>query len=75
MAKKSIEGGEDLDESMRQLLAIQAMEAGKPFPPHFMGRPGGPMVQYPNGGMLAGGDPNGSGKVGMCIALGLYEQF
>lgn len=62
MAKKSIEGGDDLEESMRQLLAIQALESGKPFPPHFMGRPG-PMG-YGMGGMPMGGDPNGSGKVG-----------
>lgn len=67
MTKKGIDGGEDMDhlpESMRQLLAMQAMEAGKPFPGHFM-RPGGPMAAYGSGGMLMGGDQGGSGKVGM----------
>jgi hypothetical protein len=65
IAKKGLDGTEDLDgipDSMRQLLAMQAMEAGRPFPRHLMGRPGAPM-QYGNG-MLMGGDPNGTGKVG-----------
>jgi hypothetical protein len=68
MAKKGIDNGEDCDnipESMRQLLAMQAMESGKPFAPHLLGRPQGPMAQYGNGSMLMSGDPNGSGKVGM----------
>jgi hypothetical protein len=68
MAKKGIDNGEDCDsipESMRQLLAMQAMESGKPFAPHLLGRPQGPMAQYGSGGMLMNGDPNGSGKVGM----------
>ena len=68
LAKKSIDGSEDIDgipESMRQLLAMQAMEAGRPFPRQLMGRPGGPMAQYGSGGMLMNGDPNASGKVGM----------
>ena len=68
MAKKGIDNGEDCDsipESMRQLLAMQAMESGKPFAPHLLGRPQGPMAPYGSGGMLMNGDPNGSGKVGM----------
>ena len=41
LAKKSIDGSEDIDgipESMRQLLAMQAMEAGRPFPRQLMGQ-------------------------------------
>lgn len=67
LAKKGIDIGDDVDgipDSMRQLLAMQAMESGRPFPRALMGRPGGPM-QYGNG-MLMNGDPNGSGKVGKC---------
>lgn len=66
IAKKSIDGGDDLDlpDSMRQLLAMRAIEAGQPFPRQLMGRPGAPMAQYGSGGMLLNGDPNGSGKVG-----------
>ena len=67
MAKKTIDGSEELDsipDSMRQLLAMQAMESGRPFPRQLMGRPGGPMAQYGSGGMLMAGDPNGTGKVG-----------
>jgi hypothetical protein len=67
LAKKSIETGEDCDnipESMRQLLAMQAMESGKPFPRQLMGRPGGPMTPYGSGSMMMSGDPNGTGKVG-----------
>ncbi len=66
IAKKSMDGGEDLEnipDSMRQLLAMQAIEAGRPFPRQLMGRPGAPMVPYGNGGMLMNGDPNGTGKV------------
>jgi hypothetical protein len=66
IAKKSIEGGDELDipDSMRQLLALRAIEAGQPFPRQLMGRPGGPIPQYGSGGMLVNGDPNGTGKVG-----------
>lgn len=67
LAKKSIETGEDCDnipESMRQLLAMQAMESGKPFPRQLLGRPGGPMAPYGSGSMMMAGDPNGTGKVG-----------
>ena len=66
LAKKSIDNGDDCDsipESMRQLLAMQAIEQGKPFGRHLLGRPGGPMAPY-GSGMMMGGDPNGPGKVG-----------
>jgi hypothetical protein len=68
IAKKSIETGEDCDsipESMRHMLAMQALESGKPFPRHLLGRTGGPMAQYGSGGMMLNGENNGSGKVGM----------
>ena len=67
IAKKGIDVGDDGDsipESMRQLLAMQAMESGRPFPRQLMGRPGGPVAQYGGGSMLMGADPNGTGKVG-----------
>lgn len=67
MAKKSLESGADMDslpESMRQLLAMQAMEAGRPFPGQMMGRPGVPMALYGGGSMMMGTDPNSNGKVG-----------
>lgn len=67
LAKKGIENGDDIDhipEAMRQLLAMQAMQEGKPFPAHLMGRPGGPMAQYGGGSMMMGGDANNTGKVG-----------
>ncbi|KAH0848521.1 putative Homeoprotein [Fonsecaea pedrosoi] len=65
LAKKSLENGEDLDnipESLRQLLAMQAMESGRPFPRQLL-RPGGPMAQYGGGAMLMNGDPSAQGKV------------
>jgi len=68
IAKKGIDTGDDLDhipDSMRQLLAMQAMQEGKPFPAHLMGRPGAPINAYGSGGgMLMAGDMNNSGKVG-----------
>lgn len=67
VAKKGVDAGDDLDhipESMRQMLAMQAMQEGKPFPAHLMGRSGAPMNAYGSGGMLMGGDMNASGKVG-----------
>ena len=70
IAKKTLETGEDCDgipESLRQLLAMQAMGTGRPFPRQLLGRPGGPMAQYGSGNMLMNGDPNAQGKVGMCI--------
>lgn len=67
LAKKSLETGEDCDnipESLRQLLAMQAMETGRPFPRQLMGRPGGPMAPYGSGGMMMNGDLTGQGKTG-----------
>ncbi len=78
LAKKSIEGGENLDDipdSMRQLLAMQAIESGRPFPRQLMGRPGGPMPQYGSGGMLMNGDPNAAGKVGESLLMPLLLSF
>lgn len=77
IAKKSIETGEDCDnipESMRHMLAMQALESGKPFPRHLIGRTGGSMANYGIGGMMLNGETNGSGKVGMqfphhCVAV------
>jgi hypothetical protein len=46
LAKKSFETGEDCDaipDSMRQYLAIQAMESGKPLASRFLARHGGPL--------------------------------
>lgn len=67
LAKKSIETGEDCDaipESMRQYLAIQAMESGKPLARSLSGRSMGPMIPYGNAGMLLNGDQNNPSKVG-----------
>lgn len=65
LAKKSIETGEDCDaipESMRQYLAIQAMESGKSLGGNFLGRSG--LMPYGGSAMMMGGDPNQQGKVG-----------
>jgi len=69
LAKKSIETGEDCDaipDSMRQYLAIQAMESGKPLARSFLARSGGTMATYGSGGMLFHAESNNSSKVGMC---------
>lgn len=65
MAKKGVDIGSDMDfpEPMRQLLAMQAMREGKPFPAHLMRGPGGPMTPYGSGSMMAGPDANNPGKV------------
>ncbi|KAI9754897.1 MAG: hypothetical protein M4579_004497 [Chaenotheca gracillima] len=66
LAKKSIETGEDCDsipDSMRQYLAIQAAESGKPLGRNFLGRSGNPLTQYGSGAMLFNGDQNTPGKV------------
>ncbi|KAI9842155.1 MAG: hypothetical protein M1837_007442 [Sclerophora amabilis] len=66
LAKKSIETGEDCDaipDSMRQYLAIQAAESGKPVGRNFLGRTGEPVVQYGSGNMLLNGESNNPGKV------------
>jgi hypothetical protein len=60
-----IENGDDcndIPESMRRYLALQAMESGKPLGRDFLGRAGGPMAAY-GSGMLMNAD-NGSSKVG-----------
>jgi len=48
---------------MRHLFAMQALEGGKSFGRHLLGRPQGPMTQY-GSGMLMNGDFSGTGKVG-----------
>jgi Homeodomain len=65
LAKKSIETGEDCDaipESMRQYLAIQAMESGKSLGGNFLGRSG--LMPYASGSLMMGGDQGPQGKVG-----------
>jgi hypothetical protein len=67
MAKKSLETGEDIDsipESMRNYLALQAMETGKGIGMNFFGRPG--MPAYGQGNMFLGGEQGGQGKVCKC---------
>jgi hypothetical protein len=62
MAKKSLETGEDINdmpESMRQYLQLQAMESGKGFG-YFGGRSG--LMPYGHQSAL-GGDQGGQGKV------------
>ncbi|UKZ46135.1 Transcription elongation factor SPT4 [Trichoderma virens] len=64
LAKKSLETGEDIDsipESMRQYLAMQAMESGKGFAGSYMGRTG--LLPFGGGNMLFGGDQSAQGKV------------
>jgi hypothetical protein len=65
IAKKSIENGDDcndIPESMRRYLALQAMESGKPMGAGFLGRSGGTMAPY-GSGMLLNTDTS-SAKVG-----------
>ncbi|KAF2705884.1 hypothetical protein K504DRAFT_387108 [Pleomassaria siparia CBS 279.74] len=55
IAKKSIENGDDcndIPESMRRYLALQAMESGKSLGRDFLGRTGGAMAAYGNGMLL-----------------------
>jgi hypothetical protein len=64
LAKKSIETGEDCDaipESMRQYLAIQAMESGKSLGGNFLGRSG--LMPYGGSSLMMGGDQGPQGKV------------
>lgn len=66
LAKKSIETGEDCDaipDSMRQYLALQAMESGKPLTRDFLGRSHG-LSPYGGGGMIMNAESNAPGKVG-----------
>jgi hypothetical protein len=65
IAKKSIESGEDcndIPESMRRYLALQAMESGKTLGRDFLCRTGGGMAAYGGGAMLLNTD-TGSSKV------------
>jgi hypothetical protein len=69
IAKKNAGSGDEIDvfpDSMRQVLAMQALESGRPFPRHLLGRTGAPMGQTGSGGMALGGDASVTGKVGMC---------
>ncbi|KAF2466058.1 homeo protein [Lindgomyces ingoldianus] len=55
IAKKSIENGDDcndIPESMRRYLALQAMESGKSLGRDFLGRNGGSMAAYGSGMLL-----------------------
>ncbi|KAH7145919.1 hypothetical protein B0J13DRAFT_622628 [Dactylonectria estremocensis] len=64
LAKKSLETGEDIDsipESMRNYLAMQAMESGKGLGGSYLGRTG--LMPFGHGNMLLGGDQGGQGKV------------
>ncbi|OCK76780.1 hypothetical protein K432DRAFT_305626 [Lepidopterella palustris CBS 459.81] len=59
IAKKSIESGEDcndIPESMRRYLALQAMESGKTLGRDFLGRAAGGMAAYGSGAMLLNTD-------------------
>ena len=49
---------------MRQYLAIQAIESGKPLMRGFSGRSGGPISAYGHGGMLLSPDKTSDSKVG-----------
>ncbi|OAA53858.1 homeoprotein [Cordyceps fumosorosea ARSEF 2679] len=63
LAKKSLETGEDIDaipESMRNYLAMQAMESGKSLGGSYLGRNG--LVPFGHGNMLLG-EQAGTGKV------------
>ncbi len=74
LTKKSIESGEDCDnipESMRQYLAMQAMESGKPLVRDFLGRSSG-LNRYGSGGLMINAEPNTPGKVG---EFGLLLRF
>lgn len=64
LAKKSIETGEncdDIPESMRNYLAMQAMESGKPMGGNFLGRSG--LMPYGACNIMIGGDQSQQGKV------------
>lgn len=66
LAKKSIETGEDCDqipESMRNYLMVQAMESGKPLAREIFGRTANSMTPYGNGTLLNPESAN-PGKVG-----------
>lgn len=66
LAKKSIETGEDCDqipESMRNYLMVQAMESGKPLAREAFGRTANSMNPYGNGTLVNAESAN-PGKVG-----------
>ena len=72
MAKKSLETGEDINdmpESMRQYLQLQAMESGKGF--GYFGRTG--LLPYGHQGMLTG-DQGGQGKVCKLMRTSYLQQ-
>jgi hypothetical protein len=76
LAKKSIETGEDCDamvpESMRQYLALQALDSGKSLGGNFLARSG--LMPYGSGNMLMGGDQGPQGKVGKLMMV-LYFSY
>ncbi|KAI9796859.1 MAG: hypothetical protein M1825_006496 [Sarcosagium campestre] len=66
LAKKSIETGEDCEgipESMRQYLALQALESGKSLGRNFLGRSADPLAAFGGNNMLLNGDANNPSKV------------
>jgi Homeodomain len=65
LVKKSIENGEDsneIPESMRRYLAMQAMETGKPLGRDFM------LPRFGAGNLALGAFDSPSNKVGTCFA-------
>ena len=54
-----------MPESMRQMLAMQTLESGKPFPSHLLAQMGDGNGHPKHGGIPMHGDCNGSNKVGM----------
>ena len=67
IAKKSIETGENCDqvpESYRNYLTIQALESGKPLARQFLVQSAGGMGSYSNGGTFMGGESSNPQKVG-----------
>ena len=69
LAKKSIESGEDCDaipETMRQYLAAQALDSGKPLGREYLGRSAAPMTSYGNGMAINADTSQTTGKVGRC---------
>jgi hypothetical protein len=54
-----------IPESMRQYLALQAIDSGKALGGNFLGRSG--LMPYGSGNMMMGGDQGPQGKVGKWI--------
>ena len=68
LTKRSMENGEDCDampESMRQYLAMKALESGKHMARSFLGPSAGPMAAYGSGDIMLRAEPTNPGKVGM----------